>query len=61
VIGTVWYFPIEAINLIIRVPFQKYALSFVHDQVYWRDIVVSLGWATIFLALSYWLLKRRDL
>jgi len=57
----VWYFPIEAINLIIRVPFQKYALSFVHDQVYWRDILVSLGWATIFLALSYWLLKRRDL
>lgn len=58
---TVWYFPIEAINLIIRVPFQKYALSYVHDQVYWRDIVVSLGWATIFLALSYWLIKRRDL
>jgi len=58
---TVWYFPIEAINLIIRVPFQKYALSFVHDHVYWRDIAVSLGWAGIFILLSYWLLKRRDL
>ncbi len=57
----VWYFPIEAINLIIRVPFQKYALSYVHDQVYWRDILVSLGWSGIFLILSYWLLKRRDL
>lgn len=58
---TVWYFPIEAINLIIRVPFQKYALSFVHDQVFWRDIAVSLVWATIFLGLSYWFLKKRDL
>jgi len=57
----VWYFPIEAINLIIRVPFQKYALEYVHDHVYWRDIVVSLGWAGIFLMLSYWLLKKRDL
>jgi ABC-2 type transport system permease protein len=57
----VWYFPIEAINLIIQVPFQKYALSYVHDQVYWRDMVVSLGWAGVFLLLSYWLLKRRDL
>jgi ABC-2 type transport system permease protein len=57
----VWYFPIEAINLIIRVPFQKYALSYVYDQVEWRDIVVSLGWAGIFLLLSYWLLKKRDL
>ena len=57
----VWFFPIEAINLIIRVPFQKYALSFVHDQVYWQDILVALGWAGIFLLLSYWLLKKRDL
>ncbi len=57
----VWYFPVEAINLIIRVPFQKYALSFVHDQIIWRDVFVSLGWAGIFVGLSYWLLKRRDL
>lgn len=57
----VWYFPVEAINLIIRVPFQKYALEFVHDQIEWRDVVVSLGWAGIFIALSYWLLKRRDI
>ncbi len=57
----VWYFPVEAINLIIRVPFQKYALSFVHDQIVLRDVFVSLGWAGIFLLLSFWLLKKRDL
>jgi len=57
----VWYFPVEAINLIIRVPFQKYALSYVHDHVYGQDVLVALGWAGIFLMLSYWLLKKRDL
>ncbi len=57
----VWYFPVEAINLIIRVPFQKYALSHVHDQIILRDVLVSLGWAGVFIALSYWLLRRRDL
>lgn len=57
----VWYFPVEAINLIIRVPFQKYVLSFVHDQILWKDVLVATGWAGIFIGLSYWLLKRRDL
>ncbi|HSF89076.1 MAG TPA: hypothetical protein VLA46_06625 [Saprospiraceae bacterium] len=57
----VWYFPVEAINLIIRVPFQKYALEFVHDQIVLRDVLVSLGWAGVFIGLSYWILKRRDL
>lgn len=57
----VWYFPVEAINLIIRVPFQKYALSYVYDQVILQDVLVALGWAGIFIGLSYWILKRRDL
>jgi len=56
----VWYFPVEAINLIIRVPFQKYALSFVHDTIEYRDVLVALGWAGIFIGLSYLILKRRD-
>jgi ABC-2 type transport system permease protein len=57
----VWFFPVEAINLIIRVPFQKYALSYVHDTIHLQDVAVALGWAGIFIMLSYWLLKRRDL
>ncbi len=57
----VWFFPVEAINLIIRVPFQKYTLSFVHDQIILQDVFVALGWAGIFIGLSYWILKRRDL
>lgn len=57
----VWYFPVEAINLIIRVPFQRFTLGFVQDQVLWRDVAVALGWAGIFIGLSYWMLRRRDL
>lgn len=57
----VWFFPVEAVNRIIRVPFQKYALSYVYDKVLIGDVAVSLAWAAIFIFLSYWLLKRRDL
>lgn len=57
----VWFFPVEAINRIIRVPFQKYALLFVYDKVLLQDVVVSALWGLIFIILSYWLLKRRDL
>jgi len=57
----VWYFPVEAINRIIRVPFQKYALSFVYDHVLIQDVIVSVGWSIIFIAMSYLLLRKRDL
>lgn len=57
----VWYFPVEAINLIIRVPFQRYALSFVQDSLVLRDLAVALGWSGIFIGLSYWILRRKDL
>lgn len=57
----VWYFPVEAINRIVRVPFQKYVLNYVHDQILIEDVLVSAAWGLIFILLSFWLLKRRDL
>ena len=57
----VWYFPVEAINLLIKFPFGKYVLSYGDEVIMLRDVIVSLGWAAIFIALSYWLLKRKDL
>lgn len=57
----VWYFPVEAINRIIRVPFQKYALEHVEDTILIEDVMVALGWSAVFVMISYWLLKRRDL
>ena len=57
----VWYFPVEAINLIIRVPFPKYWLDFVQDELVPRDIFMATGWSVVFLGITYWLMKRRDL
>ena len=56
-----WYLPVEAINRIIRVPFQKYALYFVHDKMMIIDILIASGWSIIFILLSYWMLHKRDL
>lgn len=56
-----WFYPVESINLLVRFPFQKYILSYSHDVVLLRDVAVAMGWAGIFIFLSYWLLKRRDL
>ena len=56
-----WYLPVEAINRIIRVPFQKYALYFVYDKIMIIDVLIASGWAVIFILLSYWMLHKRDL
>jgi ABC-type transport system involved in multi-copper enzyme maturation permease subunit len=57
----VWFYPVEAINRIIRVPFQKYVLSFAHDTILIEDVLVAIGWALIFILLSYMILKKRDM
>ncbi len=57
----VWFFPVEAINLIIRVPFQKYWLAFVQDELIPRDFLMALLWSVVFIGMSAWLLRRRDL
>lgn len=57
----VWYLPVEAINNLIKIPFQKYALSHIEDQVLIQDVVVAFAWAGIFIGLSYWIFKKRDL
>ncbi len=57
----IWYFPVESINLLIQFPFAKYVLSYGDDQIIMRDVFVTMGWAVIFIGLSYWLLKRKDL
>jgi|SRR5690606_28653602 ABC-2 type transport system permease protein len=56
-----WYFPMTAINSIVRIPFPKYGLGYVHDQVLLTDVLVALVWTSIFLLLSWWLLRKRDL
>lgn len=57
----VWYFPVEAINRIIRFPFSKYVLEHVEDKILVTDVFVALGWGAIFILLSYWALHKKDL
>lgn len=56
----VWYFPIKAVNNLIRVPFQKYIFREVRDFVALQDILIALGWSALFIYFSYLLLARRD-
>lgn len=56
----VWYFPVEAINNIVRVPFPKYIFREVQDFVALQDVLVAGGWAALFLFLTYRLTINRD-
>ena len=56
-----WYLPVEAINRIIRIPYPRYALYDGHEQILPIDVIVALGWAVVFMLLSYALLKRTHL
>lgn len=55
------YFPIRAINNLIAIPFAKYLFREIQDDVAIRDIVVVLGYLSVFIYLNYWILKVRDI
>lgn len=55
------FFPIRALNNLIRVPFQKYALQEYQDYVSLKETVIVVGWLIFNVGMSYWILRRRDL
>lgn len=55
------YFPIKALNNLIRVPFQKYVFMEIQDFVAWKDILIVLAWLVIFQLSIYRLLDKRDM
>ncbi len=67
-------FPLESMQNLIKEPFSRFkninAIAKANDvkqlvgkdyAVHLTDILIVLGWTTIFIYLSLWLLKRRDL
>ena len=54
------YFPIQAINNLIAIPFAKYAFREVQDFVAIQDVVVVMVYLAGFTFLNYWWLKVRD-
>ena len=55
------YFPIKALNNLIKVPFQRYAFMEIQDYVSWKAIAIVMGWLLTFNALILFILKKRDL
>ncbi|MEM1122629.1 MAG: ABC transporter permease subunit [Bacteroidota bacterium] len=55
------FFPIRAINNLIHVPYQRYALMEIQNYVSLREALIVMGWLAVFLYSSFWRLKKRDL
>jgi len=63
------FLPLESMYKLIDQPFQRIVMTKFPDKadlnydyaVHWYEIVVALGWAGLFIFLSYQLLKKRDL
>ena len=62
-------FPIQSMYKLIDQPIQRIVMTkfpektdIVYDYaVHWYEIATVLGWSTLFIFLSYQLLKKRDL
>ena len=55
------YFPIKAMNNLIRVPFQRYVFMEIQDFISLKDVLIVLVWLSIFQLGIYKLLDRRDI
>ncbi|AJR04626.1 ABC transporter permease [Siansivirga zeaxanthinifaciens] len=63
------FFPLKSMYKLIDQPFQRIAMTKFPDKndliydyaVHWHEILIVLVWTTIFIFLSYKLLKKRDL
>ena len=53
--------PIRALNNLIHVPFQKYALRETQDYVSLKEVFVVGCWLVFYVGMSYLILKKRDL
>ncbi|MEQ9423408.1 MAG: ABC transporter permease subunit [Cyclobacteriaceae bacterium] len=59
--STAPYWPIKAINNLIRFPYQRYVFMEVQDTVAIKDLAIVLAWLGIYLTLIYRVLTRKDL
>lgn len=63
------FMPLESMYNLINQPIQRVAMTKFPEQgelaydyaVHWYEIAIVLGWTTLFIFLSYRLLKKRDL
>lgn len=55
------FFPVEAVNNIIRSPFEKYAFQEIQDYIAFNDVAIVLLHITLFLSFIFLMLKRKNL
>ena len=61
------FFPLESLSNLIREPFSRLGKAInpfsteIHSVVYWSDMGIVIVWIIVFISVSYYLLKRRDL
>jgi len=53
--------PIRALNNLIHVPYQKYALQEIQDFVSLKEVFIVCCWLAFYIGMSYLILKKRDL
>lgn len=59
--ATAPFWPISALNNLIRLPYQRYMFMEVQDYIAWADLAIVIGWLVILVSLIYWVLSRKDL
>lgn len=55
------YFPIRAMNEVVKVPFLKYGFMEIRDYLSFSSIITILAYAWLWIYLTYRLLRNRDL
>lgn len=54
-------FPIEAVNNLVPVPFQRYIFMEIQDYVSIQSVIICVGWYLISLAINYYILVKKDI
>lgn len=55
------FLPIKALNNLIHIPFQRYIFMEIQDYVSLKETLIVLGWLIFNMAMSYFILKKKDL
>lgn len=55
------FFPIEALNNLIPVPYGRYVFLEIEDNVSITAIFIATGWFVFYLSSIFYILKKRDL
>ncbi len=55
------FLPIKALNNLIHVPFQRYVFMEIQDYVSLKETLIVFGWLIFNVAMSYLILKKKDI